>query len=145
VIWSERPVNRPIIMDASTYRILFQVTKELPNLPDRYLSRTDLTRENVDRIVNVARGLRSELHDDGHVQIAVAEPIGELFTCRKIADGPDSDLRSDVPTMAVSLNVMRSWRSLLLGVVEWQKGRELFLRTGYTDEEVLGVVDRLAM
>jgi hypothetical protein len=133
--------RRFVSLDMATFRVIFQLTKELPNLPQRGLAEAGLTSSYADEILQFARALRIEAPEDAVVRLFVDDVQEVQFTCRLLPPGEISDRVGEKTRNAiVSRTFIDRWKSSLGEVARWLDGRELFLRTGYEVGEVAAAI-----
>jgi hypothetical protein len=132
--WS-RPVST-ITMSPDQYRVLFQVTKELPVLPTTTLEAAGADPADVDQILALARDIRSRLGGASAVVITVtAEDRPGPAAPRGVEA---AEIRAAVPGRLAS-----TWQALAAALIPMLGARELFLRTGYSPEEAQRAVNLL--
>jgi hypothetical protein len=125
-----------LVLDSRDFEVLFQVSKELPNLADFRLESLCLTRDDVRGFVGNLRDLRVAPVGQKRVKILVSE----LARVSRIRSERDPNVSGE--QLALS-QLVTAWASWLGVVVEALGERELFLRTGFEREQVMQVIDRL--
>jgi hypothetical protein len=127
--------QRAIELSTEDYSVIFQVTKELPNLPAERLARLGVSSDSAGEVVRTARTIR----DAGRLSSRIAVEIHEdvAVEAPAVDEGASQTLKT-----VVDRRLFADWCALLRDIISWLDNRELFLRTGYGLDEVAPVVSR---
>jgi hypothetical protein len=117
--------------------MIFQVTKELPNLPAGRVARLGISPEDAAEVVQTARRIRDAGRLSPRIVIEVLDGVAVDVSIAE--ERPSHALK-----VVVDRHVIANWRALLLDVISWLDERELFLRTGYGSKEISPVANRFS-
>lgn len=104
-------------MSPERFGVVFQVAKELPNVSDRVIESQGCTRTDANDLLRVLRRARGETRETTAGVRAI-----------EIVAAPED---------------MAKWRRMLEAVCTSLGAEELFLRSGYREEEVREALDSL--
>ncbi|MBE4740583.1 MULTISPECIES: hypothetical protein [Streptomyces] len=116
------------------FAIVFQVAKELPNISDRVIHSQGCTRADADDFLRILRLTRGEIDQaTANVRLRVISESREQ---------PLLNAESAIEIVAAPEDIMK-WRRMLEAACASLGPDELFLRSGYREEEVREVLDFL--
>jgi hypothetical protein len=139
--------DRPgrVLLDWEQFEAVFQLTVQMSWLPHERLSDYKLAQSEVDRLVDIVRGLRRSSGASNHVRFDVvdAEQAGWLAGSLLATRLEERDL-GVVAVAVLPARVISEWASALEYVSSsWLGDRELFLRTGFHLSEAREAIDLL--
>ncbi|MFE6618823.1 hypothetical protein [Streptomyces sp. NPDC057740] len=116
------------------FGVVFQVAKELPNVSDRVIESQGCTRKDADDLLRILREARGAIDET---------TVGVRF---RLVPGRGNELVLDAsPALEITAapEDMAKWRRMLEAVCVSLGSTELYLRSGYREDEVRGVLDTL--
>ncbi|MEU1032865.1 hypothetical protein ABZ402_29900 [Streptomyces mirabilis] len=133
--WSTGDSGGILEMSPERFGIIFQVAKELPNVSDRVIESQGCTHTDASDLLRILRLARGEI---GETTVSVRfrllpgsreEPVLGAPSAIEIVAAPGD---------------MAKWRRMLEAVCASLGPEELFLRSGYREEEVREALDFLS-
>jgi hypothetical protein len=139
------PHVRAINLTADQFEAFFQVVHQLRSLPQSRLVNLGIESADLDRLLGLIGSLNGSLEGYSRVRIEVSvadsalHPESSTHLVERIEGNPPSDtLRGELPW-----RIAARLQPLVEMVVSSLGPRELFLRTGYTFEEIREASERL--
>jgi hypothetical protein len=138
-----------VTITAAEFAVIFQLTKELPNLPSGPLAEHGFSSADAEYFSEMRAAFRALADSYSRVRFEVsAKESAEPGSCRfsgvliSASENPDDGVLAiaDMPNRIASL-----WPHVLDLVVSFLGDRELFLRTGSHSEEARRAIDLLRM
>lgn len=126
------------------FEMLFQVTKEFRSLSDMQLAAIGVEVKDVDRLLEFVRSMRRRMEGASRIQISVV--FDEAMASKSpvlIRESPELDAASFAMHGAVTGQLLAAWGRLSEAAILSLGPRELFLRTGYDEEEIRQVTNQL--
>ncbi|MFF6999229.1 hypothetical protein ACFY93_30385 [Streptomyces sp. NPDC008313] len=121
-------------MSPEWFGVVFQVAKELPNVSDHVIESQECTRTEASDLLRIFRRVRGEIEETTvSVRFCLASGSGE----ESVATSPVIEIVTDSEEMA-------KWRRVLEAVCVSLGAEELFLRSGYREEEVREALNSLS-
>lgn len=134
-----------ILITAVEFRVIFQATKEARSLPPAVLSRLSWDNDDVTAIIDFARsiGALTDLADLVRIRIAERTELGKLVASPKVMDIQVDGATTRAVAADLPGHLGYAWNELIESVVTSLGARELFLRTGYSPDEIRAAASRL--
>ncbi|WP_405912050.1 hypothetical protein OG760_07635 [Streptomyces sp. NBC_00963] len=125
-----------IELSANQFMVLFQVAVQLREIQEWRLADLGFSVVDRDRLLRVARAINGQLQGVSHVRIGIiddAQLLSEPMPMRVDGSqvGPAVEVQAFLP-----LSIARKWPAAAGLVISALGPRELFLRTGYSFDEV---------
>ncbi|MGW1881291.1 hypothetical protein [Streptomyces sp. NPDC001970] len=121
-------------MSPERFGVVVQVAKELPNVSDRVIESEGCTRTDASDLLSILRRARGEIGETtGYVRFRLVSGNSKV---------PVFDASSAIEIVA-SPEDMAKWRRMLDAVCASLGPKELFLRSGYREEEVREALNSL--
>ena len=121
-------------MSLERFGVVFQVAKELPNVSDHVIESQECTRTDASDLLRILRRARGEIGETtAGVRFRLASGSGE-----------ESVFASSVIEIMAASEDMAKWRRMLEAVCVSLGPEELFLRSGYREEEVREALNSLS-
>jgi hypothetical protein len=133
----DRDLGRSVlVLPSDTFRIIFQLTKEMSGLTESRLAAAGLDVVAARVITKRARTVLPAAKAGRPVRVVVREAASD----GDLDDGTSELTPAGDALLVVSAEQLRAWRAGLPEVVEGLAGKELFYRTGYYDNEVAAAI-----
>ncbi len=141
------PRARVINLTAEQFKALFQVAHQLRNFPESRLVSLGVASVDLDNLIGLLGSLNDRLegHSRVRIEVSVADSAASPESPTHLVDGieenpPNGTLRGVLPW-----RIAARLQALIEMVVSSLGPREIFLRTGYTFEEIRKATDRLSV
>ncbi|MFD4696881.1 hypothetical protein [Streptomyces niveus] len=115
----------PLEMSREQFGVLFQVAKELPNVSDRVIESQGCTRADACNLLGILRQARGEIGDT----------VAGVRFRPSSGNSEEQAVASAAIEIIATAGDMAKWRRILEVVCASQGPAELFLRSGYREEE----------
>lgn len=141
----ERGRELSVRLRPDQFEKIFQLTKEASNLSDARLAEVGWTSAQVDDLMTVALAVTDRLADASGVWIKTLDREhdngvhpADLTSGIDKTEGVSGEICA-----VVERSLMEGWRVLTNLLISIYSQRELFLRTGYSSEEIQAAVQSL--
>ncbi|MCX4586922.1 hypothetical protein [Streptomyces sp. NBC_01481] len=121
-------------MSPERFGVVFQVAKELPNVSDQVIESQDCTRTDASDLLRNLRRARGEIGET---------TVGVRFRLAS-GSGEEPVFASSMIEIVAASEDMAKWRRMLEAVCVSLGPEELFLRSGYREEEVREALNSLS-
>lgn len=129
--------NPSVVVSVDAFTVLVQISNHLNDLTGFDFAGVDLTRQEVGELVAALRTTDRILDSSvSTVRFSVREGSGVSASPSRAG----SELALDL-----SASLLRDWRKLLLATADGLDPRELFLRTGYSVDEIYSAAEGLEL
>ena|SRR5208282_3910668 len=134
-----------IVLEWEQFEVVFQLTVQMSWLPHERLSDYNLAQSEVERLVNIVRGLGPSRGVSSHVRFAVLDAKRADWLAGSVpAPRFEEEDLGVVAVVALPACVVSDWANALEFVAfSWLGDRELFLRTGFHSGEARAAIDLL--
>ncbi|HEX6467773.1 MAG TPA: hypothetical protein VF069_01660 [Streptosporangiaceae bacterium] len=135
-----------IILKPKQFEVIYQITHELSNCPDERLDQEGMSPEGVAVLIECIDSLRSLVERSSMVRIRVIDEPNVDFQEFSALNPVSEYSRNEWEAVGeLPQDIAAIWQQLLRFVVSWLGQRELFLRTGYSLNEVNAAIDELVV
>ncbi|CDR09983.1 hypothetical protein [Streptomyces iranensis] len=123
------------------FKIIFQVTKEIPNLPETAeLPQDPDLRDELLRCIRMARQIARAARPNPILIDVIENESPAMPRLEEASSGADG---ASVVKLEMPRELIGIWRPLAEKVLAQMDGRELFLRTGYEVNEMREAIESL--
>lgn len=126
-----------LLLSSADFEVIFQVTKEAPNLRDAQLTVAGMTSTEVTQLLFVLRSMRSHMKGAVRVRIDLEgeDTPGPANGGQEDIESAEFEARGRIPATLAS-----HWGTLMQEIIRVLGQRELYLRTGYKLDEIRSAI-----
>lgn len=139
------PASKPLRIGSDEFEVIFQITKEIYSLPGERLLEVGYPPAVAGYLLAALRAVRGRMENASFVQFYFVPEVNCDYQVPPVAqlranprDSSPTDISIDIPLAAAI-----DWHALASEIASSLGEREVFLRTGYSVEEVRGALHAL--